>query len=397
MLMKHIRNLNLGISGGSIAGCSLAILLKRAGINVTVFERSTRPLVGRGAGIAMPGALLQSCIQQNLFDTDIPHREITKRSFSTKNKKIWEQDFNIVTLNWGHIYQNLRKRIPDNVIQQGTAVVSAEHTDNRCLIETTQSDKQPFDYFIAADGVHSSLRKLFFPTHSPEYAGYVAWRGTTEASELINHAEYYFYPQGHLLLYPIPSAETGKTLINWLIYEVCEPASLSKLMVDKNDVQHSVSLPSDSLTQQHQQHLHQMVEKNFPDEIAKMITQTKQPFLQAIFDLQIPDFVFKKTCFIGDAATVLRPHTASGVTKAIHDSISLAKTFEQNHLLQSLSDWNDSQKKNREQQSALSKAMGEGLVTHQPEWDKMNSESIESWWSQLMSGKHWYATTKRHT
>ncbi len=43
--------LKIGIVGGSIAGCSAAILLARAGYHITVFERSMGALVGRGGGI----------------------------------------------------------------------------------------------------------------------------------------------------------------------------------------------------------------------------------------------------------------------------------------------------------------------------------------------------------
>ena len=43
--------MKIGIVGGSIAGCSAAILLSKEGYEVTVFERSNKSLVGRGGGI----------------------------------------------------------------------------------------------------------------------------------------------------------------------------------------------------------------------------------------------------------------------------------------------------------------------------------------------------------
>lgn len=46
--------LNIGIIGGSIAGCSAAILLGREGHKVDVFERSRGDLVGRGGGMGAP-------------------------------------------------------------------------------------------------------------------------------------------------------------------------------------------------------------------------------------------------------------------------------------------------------------------------------------------------------
>ena len=41
------------VMGGSLAGLASAVFLRRADVDVEVFERSQRPLVGRGAGIVL--------------------------------------------------------------------------------------------------------------------------------------------------------------------------------------------------------------------------------------------------------------------------------------------------------------------------------------------------------
>ena len=73
--------LRIGIVGGSIAGCSAAILLGRAGHDVTVFERSTGALVGRGGGIATTPPVLNGLIEQDFLDDDFPNWPTTEMPF----------------------------------------------------------------------------------------------------------------------------------------------------------------------------------------------------------------------------------------------------------------------------------------------------------------------------
>ena len=56
--MEPETNLKIRISGGSIAGCTLAALLSRSNIDVAVYERS-QELRERGAGIVMPLSLVK--------------------------------------------------------------------------------------------------------------------------------------------------------------------------------------------------------------------------------------------------------------------------------------------------------------------------------------------------
>ena len=66
-------SLRIGIVGGSISGCAAAIEMSRAGHEVTVFERSSKALKGRGAGIGTPVSMLQSLIKRDLLDEEFPY------------------------------------------------------------------------------------------------------------------------------------------------------------------------------------------------------------------------------------------------------------------------------------------------------------------------------------
>jgi 2-polyprenyl-6-methoxyphenol hydroxylase-like FAD-dependent oxidoreductase len=55
-----------------------------------------------------------------------------------------------------------------------------------------------------------------------------------------------------------------------------------------------------------------------------VVRHTRQPFFQAIFDLESPRMACGRVALLGDAAFVARPHCGMGVTKAAGDAMALA-------------------------------------------------------------------------
>ena len=128
-----MNKLNIGIVGGSIAGCSAAILLSREGHTVRVFERSRGGLVGRGGGIGTPGPVLESLIQQNMIDSDFPHLSGSTMPFIVRTATHeregytpWEMPLNLKLFHWSALWNNLRKRVPDEIYHSGYEVVNAK-------------------------------------------------------------------------------------------------------------------------------------------------------------------------------------------------------------------------------------------------------------------------------
>ncbi len=55
-----------------------------------------------------------------------------------------------------------------------------------------------------------------------------------------------------------------------------------------------------------------------------MVSLCAQPFLQPIYDLEVPAMAFGRVALLGDAAFVARPHIGAGVAKAAEDALALA-------------------------------------------------------------------------
>ena len=62
--------------------------------------------------------------------------------------------------------------------------------------------------------------------------------------------------------------------------------------------------------------------------IAEVVRRSVEPFIQVIFDLEVPTMAFGRACLIGDAAFALRPHAAAGTAKAARDGWALAEMLD---------------------------------------------------------------------
>ena len=67
-----------------------------------------------------------------------------------------------------------------------------------------------------------------------------------------------------------------------------------------------------------------IADRMLPTVFGQLVGQTNEPFIQPIYDLSVPRMAFERVCILGDAAFVLRPHTAAGVSKAATNAVALA-------------------------------------------------------------------------
>lgn len=401
-----MREKNIVIVGGSIAGCAMAVLLHRLGAKVTVLERSLGQISQQGAGIMLPIAVIDQCIALDLFDQDTPRFVMHSRSFSRKlysastAEKFWEQAIQGAALNWMDVYRNLRKRLAPDCYQTQKTVQHIQKNADGYDIRTSDGKIIFADMVIAADGVDSTIRAQLIPNTKEAYAGYVAWRGVLDDATLNteNHVPYYVFQNGHMLLYRIPASDyatTKKTLLNWLIYENNPAISLCELLKDKNGQQHTRSISAGNLHHDQKEYLHLFARKNLPTAIADIVRQTLNPFVQTIFDFQLPAYAANNIIFAGDAAATLRPHSGSGVLKALMNAITFYTKLSENSaqdLSTMIAQWKILQTKANSDEIQKANMMGRALVTHSPDWNALDQASTDQWWNDVMQGKTWYAT-----
>lgn len=137
-------------------------------------------------------------------------------------------------------------------------------------------------------------------------------------------------PDSHILVYPIPaldgSLSEGNRLVNTVWYvNVAEGAPLDALMTGRDGIRRPVSRPPGAATEQAAVGMRQAAADLLASPIAEVIACRAEPFVQVIYDIEVPGLAFGRTCLVGDAAFAVRPHAAADTAKAAADGWALAQ------------------------------------------------------------------------
>lgn len=332
-------SLKVTVAGGSIGGLCAGLVLRGIGADVNVFEREPGPMDTRGAGIVVQSHLTSLLRNHNapvLPVTSCRIRRYLDPSGGDGQTQSAPQDFT----SWEAIYLTLRATFPADRYHMGAAVTDLTPEAARVVSTIDGHDRVESDLLIAADGANSPLRRRFLPTVSPRYAGYVAWRGTVDEANasprLVSFLDDAFTfcearSGGHMLVYFIPGdgadATVGQRRINWVWYVRAREAELARFLTDKNGRRHHASLSqgmaSAALLADMSELAHQEVHPIFTE----LVAATPDAFVQTIVDVIVPQTVFGRVMLLGDAAFVVRPHTAGATAKAAHDAWVLGRSL----------------------------------------------------------------------
>jgi 2-polyprenyl-6-methoxyphenol hydroxylase-like FAD-dependent oxidoreductase len=398
------RGLKVGIVGGSIAGCTMAIELVRLGCEVTLFERTGEELKDRGAGIGVPLSVIDTFIKRDLVDADIPY--FSSHSFTriwrTEQEQqygywAWDQPANLALLNWGGLYRNLRKRVPDHVYRTEHRVLALhEQGNNRVSVALANGTTHEFDLVVCADGYTSLGRRTLFPEATIKYAGYVLWRGfllekeLDESKPLESGVRCLGYPGGHGIFYFVPgpdgSVEYGERLVNWGIYVPVAESTLAAFLTDKEGKTREGSLPPGAMPLSTEIPLKQKAHERIPEYYAEIVDKSQDTFVYGIYDCQAPAYRKGRICLAGDAGAFARPHSAAGALKGINDATALGDALRTHKSVEeALTHWNKTQTETNNNLVRFGNQLGQALVTEIPDWSHMDATSMEKWFTSIVT------------
>jgi 2-polyprenyl-6-methoxyphenol hydroxylase-like FAD-dependent oxidoreductase len=332
------------IIGGSISGLFAGLLLRRAGWQAEIFERSDAELAGRGAGI-VTHAELRDALRRAGIDPadDLGVAVEIRRIFDRDGTLIAERPFPQVVTSWDRMFRLLRNAFPAANYHLGKEFMRYDESSARVKARFADGSEAAGDLLIGADGIRSTVRAQSLPDAKPLYAGYVAWRGLVPEREISarTHAglfEYFSFclPDGEQMLgYPVagPGNELkrGARRYNFVWYRPAdEEEALHRLLTDASGHTHQGSIPPPLVRAENIRALRNASAQVLAPQFQEMVALTPQPFLQPIYDLESPKMAIGRTAILGDAAFVARPHVGAGVAKAAADAIALVAALETN-------------------------------------------------------------------
>jgi 2,6-dihydroxypyridine 3-monooxygenase len=331
----------VAVVGGSLGGLTAALLLRDAGCDVTVFERSSAALEARGAGIAVLAETLRYPVER----LGISPEQICSTTgwirFLEPNGRIrHEQRHPYRFSSWNTIYRTLQEALDPERYRLGRELAGFVSDDDGVELRFADGEQTRADLLVCADGINSPARRAMLPEVAPRYAGYVAWRGVLPEAQLSAESfralhdalTYQLLPGSHILVYPIPgldgAVEEGKRLMNMVWYRNVPEAELSAFLTDRTGAQRTVSLPPGAAREEVIAEMRGYAGEHLAPAIAEVVTGLPEPFVQAVFDIEVPRMVSGRACLIGDAAFAVRPHAAAGTAKAAEDGWVLAEELE---------------------------------------------------------------------
>lgn len=360
------------VIGGSIAGTAAATALAHHGLPVTMYE-PRRAMGDAGYGLCLPDAVLRHAVECGLLEQMPPTVPITRRAWLTAigpgrdTRVLWQQDLPapVHAVHWGELWRGLRATLPREVDIEARAVSALDATDGGVDIRFDDGAAARHSVAIGADGVDSVVRRTALGRVSPSKAPYGSWRGAVPRSALPalprplreGQAVTVGFAGGHLVAYRL-TAPDREDLVNWVLYAADRVGGFDRACAA------------------------------LPTEWETLVRRTGTvPERRSVGDLRLDAVAAGRIVLVGDAATITRPHTASGAAKALEDAIAL------NDLLARHSSWPETAAAFNALRAPagnklveLGRRLGYDQVERTPLWAEMTDQSMAAWAASTIAG-----------
>ncbi|WP_431280909.1 FAD binding domain-containing protein [Humitalea sp. 24SJ18S-53] len=328
------------VIGGSMGGVFAALLLRRAGWRVDVFERAA-DLAGRGAGIVSHDELACALRLAGVDPDDSLGVHVTRRrAFALDGSVVGERHHPQTVTSWDRLHGLLRQALPDEHYHPAADLRHVEPLADGVAAVFQDGRRMEADILVGADGFRSTVRGQFWPQVQPEYAGYVGWRGLVPEAALIDALGpgfadcfgFYLAPRQQIVGYPVAGIgndlRPGHRRYNFVWYRPARSEDeLPDLLTDATGRLHAVSIAPPLIRPEVTARLRADAETALCPQFRAVLRATPEPFFQPIYDIASERLVAGRVALIGDAAFVARPHVGAGVTKAAEDAVALVRTL----------------------------------------------------------------------
>ena len=301
------------IIGGGIAGLTTAIALQQIGAEVEIFE-SAPVIRGVGAGLVLAANAMKGYQRLGMAEEILQQGRLMSHFllYDEKGKKIMRTDSREIskkygadnfTISRGALHTLLLSKIDPATIHAGRQVVDLIQTGSSVSVKFNDGTSHESAWLIAADGIHSAVRKKLLPGALPRYAGYTCWRAIVHQPDInLTESSETWGTKGRFGIVPLTNG--------YIYWFAC-------LNAPQNDKRMQSAQINDLLA----------FFKDYHAPIPAILANTKNEDMlwNDIIDLKpIDQYAFGNIVLIGDAAHATTPNMGQGACQAVEDAVVLA-------------------------------------------------------------------------
>jgi len=182
------------IAGGGIGGLTLAALLHRRGRECLVVERSPR-FAPVGAGLVIQpnavralriGGIEDAILSRGSAMERMQIRDDRGRVLSSIEGAAFRSRFSAGAFGFHRstLHGALAALVPDTSIRLSAQVLACGATGEGAFVELADDERLEGAGLVAADGLHSVVRRGLVRDGEPRYSGYTSWRGVAARGPL---------------------------------------------------------------------------------------------------------------------------------------------------------------------------------------------------------------------
>jgi salicylate hydroxylase len=310
----------VGVVGGGLGGLTAALALLRAGFDVHVYEQAAA-LSEIGAGVQVsPNAsrvLHGLGLAEELARTGVRPLAWHQRRWDdgrtllrTPLAEPLEAAFGFphYQLHRADLLAALAAALPAERIHVGHRLTGFEDHGDRVELRFATGARADVDVLVAADGIHSPVRRALFGPERPRFTGCVAYRGLVPAEQLRDlglevTAQVWMGPGKHFVHYFV----SGGRLVNFVA--IAEQDTWTReSWTDRGDVADALAAFA-----------------GWHPQVRTILGSVPEPFVWALFDrTPLERWSRGRVTLLGDACHAMLPFMAQGAAMAIEDGATLA-------------------------------------------------------------------------
>jgi salicylate hydroxylase len=314
---KAPQDISIAIIGGGIGGLTAAVSLLQAGFDVRVYEQA-RWLSEVGAGINIGPNASRILIRLGLGD------ECAKVAFRSPNfhQRRW-QDGRTLTrfplgkeieaafgaphmiFHRGELHALLAKAVPPERVRLAHRCVGIKQDADRVEAQFDNGATISADVLIAADGIHSTIRRILRGPERPRFANR-AYRGLIPAEkvpDIPRETTAWLGPRGHFVHYFVSAGRMLNFVghkeqdTEWLSESWTEPGRVSDLRA---------------------------AYAGWHPQVQRIIDAVDETFIWAVLDHPpIGRWTYGRVTMLGDACHPMLPYMGQGGAQAIEDAAAI--------------------------------------------------------------------------